>query len=134
MEKDNQHLDQLLKDQFKELPLDIPSNDFTKLVMREVVKEEKKLTTQSLPLISNKVWGLVAAVLVALIFIPFKKQEGGILEKVSLDFSFFENVTLPTYEGAAVSNTMLYAAVLFSIMMFAQVFYLKGYFDKKMSA
>lgn len=134
MEKDNQHLDQLLKDQFKELPLDIPSNDFTKLVMREVVKEEKKLTTQSLPLISNKVWGLVAAVLVALIFIPFKKQEGGILEKVSLDFSFFENVTLPTYEGAAVSNTMLYAAVLFSIMMFAQVFYLKGYFDKKMNA
>lgn len=134
MEKDNQHLDQLLKDQFKELPLDIPSNDFTKLVMREVVKEEKKLTTQSLPLISNKVWGLVAAVLVALIFIPFKKQEGGILEKVSLDFSFFENVTLPTYEGSTVSNTMLYAAVLFSIMMFAQVFYLKGYFDKKMNA
>lgn len=134
MEKDNQHLDQILKDHFKELPLEKTSFDFTKQVMNEVLKEEQKITIRPLPLISKKVWMVAAVAILALILVPFKKQEGGLLDKVSLDFSFLDRVVLPSYEGTAVSNTMLYAALFFTIMMLIQVFYLKGYFDKKMSA
>lgn len=128
-------LDAFIKKQIQEIPLESPSKDFTKNLMGILTKEETSKATQYVPLISKKTWfAIAAAIIVAIFFIPFQKQEGGLLEKVSIDFSFLEKISLSgVFDGFVVSSTTFYGVLLFSIMIIVQIFYLKGYFSKRIS-
>lgn len=130
-ENKNKQLDAFLKKQIQEIPLDTPSQNFTSNIM-DVLNKEAITQIQYKPLISKKIWFAVAAVILAVILIPFQKQEGGLLEKVSLDFSFLDKLNFSVFEGLAVSNTAFYGLLFFAIMISVQVVYLKGYMDKKM--
>jgi len=132
-ENKKSQLDAFLKKQIQELPLESPSKDFTLGIM-DVLSEEESTITKYVPLISKKVWFLIVAAVVAIFFIPFQKTEGGLLEKISIDFSFLNKISFSGLTDAlSVSNTAFYGILLFSIMVFVQIVYLKGYFNRKLS-
>ncbi|MDT7832873.1 hypothetical protein RQM59_10815 [Flavobacteriaceae bacterium S356] len=129
-------LDRFAKKQIKNLELETPSKGFTKSIMDSISALETKNTFVYKPLIPKKVWILSVAAILAIVLIPFQKQEGGLLEKVSLDFSFLDKVSLPSlnlFEGMNVSSTTFYGFLLFAVMISIQVFYIKGYFSKRAS-
>lgn len=131
-----QRLDSFARKQIQELSLEKPSRGFSNAVMDAISNLEAKSSFAYKPLIPKKVWLIAIAAIVAIVFIPFQKQEGGLLEKVSLDFSFLDKVSLPSidlFEGMSVSSTTFYAFLLFAIMISIQVFYIKGYFSKRAS-
>jgi hypothetical protein len=133
-ENKNTQVDAFLKRQIQELPLETPSKNFTSNIMN-VLNDEKVYTTiQYKPLISKKIWFVAAAAIIAIFLIPFQKREGGLLEKVSIDLSFADKISFSgLLEGLTVSNTAFYGLLFFAIMVFIQVVYLKGQFDKKMA-
>jgi hypothetical protein len=135
-ENRNSQIDAFLKKELKEIPLENPSKDFTKNIMGVISSEETSEITNYIPLISKKMWIGIASVLailsLALVFVPFQQEEESLLDKIPLDFSFLTKISFSGFiEVLAVSNTTLYAMVLFSLLVFAQVFYLKGYFTKR---
>lgn len=135
-ENNNIQTDAFLKKHIQEIPLESPSIDFTKNLMGVLSNEEVSKVTKYVPLISKKFWigllTIVAASVIALLLIPFQKGEGSLLEKVPIDFSFLDNVNFSgMFDGMSVSSTTFYGVVLFSIMIFIQIFYLKGYLNKK---
>lgn len=133
-ENKNTQVNAFLKRQIQELPLETPSKNFTSNIMN-VLNDEKVYTTiQYKPLISKKIWFVAAAAIIAIFLIPFQKREGGLLEKVSIDLSFADKISFSgLLEGLTVSNTAFYGLLFFAIMVFIQVVYLKGQFDKKMA-
>lgn len=133
-ENKNKQLDAFLKKQIKELPLESPSKNFTATIMSKLQTESAFSHIQYKPLISKKIWFAVAAIVVAVLLIPFQKKEGGLLEKVSIDFSFLDKVSFSgLLDGLSVSTTAFYGLLFFAIMIFVQVVYLKGYFDRKIT-
>jgi hypothetical protein len=130
----DQILDNFAKKQLKELSLDSPSKGFTNAIMNTITAKEAKKVITYQPLISKKVWLGIAALVVGIFFIPFQAQEDSILKKVSIDFSFLDHInTTGIFDGLAVSSNTFYAALLFSVMISIQIFYLKGYFSKRAS-
>jgi len=130
----NKKLDSFAKKQIKELNLDSPSKGFTNAIMNAIEAMETKKATIYQPLISKKVWLGIAALIVAVFFIPFQTQEGSVFKKITIDFSFLDSVnTSGLFDGLAVSSATFYAVLLFSIMIFVQIFYIKGYFSKRAS-
>ena len=133
-ENKNKQLDAFLKKQIQELPLETPSKSFTANIMSALQTESAFSHIQYKPLISKKIWLAVAAVIVAVLLIPFQKQEGGLLEKVSIDFSFLDKISFSgLLDGLTVSTTAFYGLLFFAIMIFVQVVYLRGYVDRKMT-
>ena len=135
MEENKQtQIDAFLKKQLQDIPLERPSQNFTSNIMDAIQQEESTATIKYKPLISKKVWFLVAAAIAAIFFIPFQKKEGGLLEKVSLDFSFLDELNVSgLFSGLSVSTTVFYGLLLFAVMMLIQVVYLKGYFAKRIA-
>lgn len=131
-ENKNTQIDAFLKKQIQEMPLESPSKDFTSNLM-SVLEEETSQSTQYVPLISKKIWIGIAALIVAIFFIPFQEQEGSLMDKVPLDLSFLDSIKMPTLEGFTISSVALYAIFFFTLMIFAQIFYIKGYFNKRES-
>lgn len=134
-DKNIQHLDKLLTKQFKELPKEKPSKGFTNLVMQAIQQEKSIAYT---PLISKKIWFAIAAAVTALLVFPFKAKEGSLLEEftnLSIDWSFLDNFSsinlIPTF---TISDTTFYATLLFSVLFLVQVFYLKGYFSRRLES
>ena len=83
MEDNKEHkLDSFARKQIQELELEKTSKGFTNSVMDAISALETKSSFAYQPLISKKVWLAAVAVIVAIVFIPFQKQEGGLLEKV----------------------------------------------------
>ncbi|MFD2566185.1 hypothetical protein [Pseudotenacibaculum haliotis] len=131
-ENKNTQIDAFLKKQIQEMPLESPSKDFTSNLM-SVLEEETSQSTQYVPLISKKIWIGIAALIAAIFFIPFQEQEGSLMDKVPLDLSFLDSIKMPTLEGFTISSVALYAIFFFTLMIFAQIFYIKGYFNKRES-
>lgn len=131
-------LDAFVKKQIQETPLESPSKDFTKDIMGVLTEIQTSKATKYVPLISKKAWLFVAAIFIAIFFIPFQEKEGGLiegwLEKTSIDLSFLDKINIAGFfDGFSVSNATMYGLLLFSIMILVQVYYLKGYFTKKFS-
>jgi len=135
-ENNNKQIDAFLQKHIQDIPLESPSNDFTKNLMGILTKEETSKATQYAPLISKKGWvgiGLVILSSLAFLFlVPFQKEGESILDKVSLDFSFLSKLSFSgSMDGLSMSSMMFFAALLFSVMLAAQVFYIKGYLNKR---
>jgi hypothetical protein len=132
-ENKNTQLDAFLKKQIQDIPLESPSTKFTSNIMDVIQQEESAVVIKYKPLISKKIWFAVAAAVAAIFFfIPLQKKEGGLLEKVSFDFSFLDQVNVSgLFSGLSVSTTAFYGLLFFAIMILIQVVYLKGYFAKR---
>lgn len=133
---ENKHikeLDAFAKNYIKEIPQDGPSLNFTANIMGAVLKIEKSEVFKVKPLISKKVWFVLAAILASLFFIPFQSSEKSVFDKLpAVDFSFFDKIQFSNFfESFAISNTVFYAILFFGIMMAIQFTFLKKYFDEK---
>ena len=132
--EENKKLDAFLKKQIQEMPLESPSKNFTSNIMDILNDEKVPVKIQYKPLISKKIWLAVVAVIVAVMFIPFQKQEGGLLEKVTIDFSFLEKVSFSgLLDGVNVSTTAFYGLLFFAVMILIQITYLKQYVNRKLA-
>ena len=134
---ENKHiteLDAFAKKYVNEIQEEVPSIDFTANLMQKIIAENHQFAknVNSKPLISKKVWYCVAIAVVAVLCIPFKNKEETFLNLPEVDFSFLNKIQFSgLLETLAVSNTVLYAVVFFGIMLFAQVIFLKKYFNKR---
>lgn len=130
--KNTTELDAFAKKYVKEIHTESPSADFTASLMGKIVVEHQKSVFKSKALISKKVWFLLFALLIALLFIPFKKSEERLLHIPRIDFSFLDKIQMSNlFEFFSVSNTVTYAICFFGLMFMAQVVFLKNYFNKR---
>jgi hypothetical protein len=135
---ENKHIkeiDAFAKKYVKEIPVASPSIDFTANLMRKIHElQTVKTTVAYKPLISVKGWVLVVASLIALVLIPFKSSNKEWFTLPEMNFSFLEKLNFAgLFENVHVSNTTLYLAITFSALIFIQIFYLKGYFEKQIN-
>ena len=132
---ENKHikeLDAFAKKYVKEIEQEKPSLDFTASLMNKIVLETNSEVFKAKALITKKGWFVIATLLLAVVFIPFKTEEKSLLNLPDVDFSFFDKLQIPNlFESIAVSNTVLYAVFFFGLMIIAQVVFLKNHFDKK---
>ena len=132
-ENKNTQLDAFLKKQIQEIPLETPSQNFTSNIMDVLHDETAYSRIQYKPLISKKIWLALVAAIVAVVFIPFQKQEGGVLEKVTIDFSFLDKVSFSgLLDGISISTTAFYGLLFFAVMILIQITYLKEYVNRKL--
>jgi hypothetical protein len=133
---ENKHikeLDAFAKKYVKEIDKEGPSLGFTSNLMQKIVEENHQFSKidANKPLISKSIWILLALAVVAVLFIPFKNNEESMFNFPDLNFSFLEKIQFSGFlETFTVSNTVLYAVLFFGIMLFAQVLFLKKYFNK----
>ena len=134
-DKENQKLTAFAKKYLKEIEFESPSIDFTSNIMDVISNLElAKSTVIYKPLISKKGWFLLATSIVAVLFVSVKGVESKWLTFPELNFSFLEKISVPSlFDGFSVSNTVLYTACLFAVLISIQLFYLKGYFEKQLS-
>ncbi len=131
--KENKLLDAFTKKYFNDINLENTSDDFTKNVLDRIALE-KMVVKKHKPLISWKIWSVICLVIFGLIIFPFQNSEGSILSKVSFDFSLSEWFSkVFTVFDFSVSSITFYGILFFGIMISFQVFYLKGYFNRKIS-
>ncbi|MBT8309889.1 MAG: hypothetical protein HKO72_04610, partial [Flavobacteriaceae bacterium] len=117
-----------------ESSLESPSMDFTSQVMAKVDALAKSDVTTYRPLISKRVWTIVAIVMVAsVVYLLFNgANEESLL--ASLDLSVLsENKLTNAFSGLNFSRTIAYAVGILALMMAVQVPLLMGYFEKKLS-
>lgn len=133
MEKDEKRIEDLLNKLMTADSLEKAPLDFTKNVMTRVEDLSKSSVTTYKPLIPKYVFWLIGAGFVALVI-------NLILKKSSNYVSFAERHDLPKLsldflEGLSFnfSSTLMYATVLFAIMISIQVPLLKQYFNNRLS-
>ena len=134
--EENKHKNELnafAKKYVKEMKQEKPSFDFTASLMDKIVAElQQKNVYNSSPLISNKIWFLIACAFIAMLFIPFKESEKSMLEIPKIDFSFIDKIQIPNiFIDFSISNTTMYAILFFGFMVMIQVVFLKNHFEKR---
>ncbi|MFD1163358.1 MULTISPECIES: hypothetical protein [Hwangdonia] len=133
-ENDDKHLDNFTKKIVEKAALERPSIHFTSEIMSQVAALNKGGVTTYKPLISKKVWTLIAlsfmALCVYLILGSETQQEGWF---GTLDFSILSNNKFThALSGFTMSKTLMYAVALFGLMLCIQIPFLKNHFDKRL--
>ncbi|MCD2259997.1 DUF6688 domain-containing protein [Psychroserpens luteolus] len=135
-ENADKHLDHLSRKVIGKSAIERPSLDFTKDVMSHIKGLSTSKVTTYVPLISKRVWSMIAIICVGVIgYVVFgtSDSETTIFSSLGLErFTTFEiNNPLASVEF---SQTLIYAVLLFAVMMCVQIPILKRYFDKRYEA
>jgi hypothetical protein len=134
----DKYLDELAKKVIKDAPLETPSFNFTNAVMSQVAALNNNKITTYKPLISKTGWIFISIGILTLIFIILfgnKTESSGWLSTV--DFSVLSNNKLSNTllgfktSGFAITKTLGYALVLFSVMVCIQIPFLKHHFNQR---
>ena len=133
MENDDKRIEGIIDKLMSADTLETPSFDFTNNVMSKVEAFKNSKATVYKPLIPKYVWWFIASGFIALIgFVLFKDSSNGasLSERYNLP-----EVSLNPLEGLSFnfSSTLIYATVLFAIMITIQIPLLKQYFNNRMS-
>ena len=135
---ENKHIeefDAFAKKYIKEVEIETPSIDFTANIMQHILQAENSEIYKASPLISKKVWGILATVLFTSILYVSRGTSLGWVKMPKLKLDYFSRFQFPNlFEGITVSNTMLYACFFFTVMIFFQIYYLKNHFGRKYSS
>lgn len=134
--KDNvdNHIDKLVKKSMKKTSLESPSLGFTNSVMAQVNALQHSTVTTYRPLISKPVWFViftVALLIVLYIIFGTTTNDAGWLSFIDLSF-ITNNKFSNALSGFNVSKSVMYAVVLFGLMLFIQIPILKHNFDKRL--
>lgn len=135
---ENKHIEELdafAKKYIKEIPSEAPSVNFTANLMQKITElETVKTTITYKPLISKKVWFLLVAAVLAIIFIPLSSSDESIISLPEMNLSFMEKLNFSgLFENVSISSNLMYLAIGFSALIFVQIFYLKGHFEKQIN-
>ncbi|NNK86901.1 MAG: hypothetical protein HKO90_01335 [Flavobacteriaceae bacterium] len=125
-------LDKFSKRIFKESGLESPESDFTQRLMSQIESSANRSLFIYKPLISLKAWVfIVIAALSALsIALMVSWEPVAWLSALNKPYEFAWSLSdlLPEVE---LSKPMLYAAVLFGLLLFVQIGYLNSYFKSR---
>ncbi len=130
---ENKHIEELdafAKKYINEIESESPSIDFTKNIMDSIQEFEKSEIYKADPLISKKTWSLlIGTLVVSILYVAKGKSIGSIgFSKINLDV--FSKIKIPNlFESISVSNIMLYACFFFTVLIFAQIYFLKKRFE-----
>ncbi len=128
------HIEKITDKLFKEMPLEIPSMDFTTNVMSQVETIAESDITTYKPLISKRVWMGIAVAIVGVLVYSFYGSAGESEFFKSLNLSIVsDNKLVSVLSNLSFSKSIIYAATMFVIMFMIQVMVLKGYFNKRLS-
>ncbi|MEO1033219.1 MAG: hypothetical protein AAFX55_17575 [Bacteroidota bacterium] len=133
MEKDDKRMEDLVNKLMRADRLEKAPFDFTDKVMAKVEALSNSKMTVYKPLIPKYIWWLIAIGLATLVgYMLFKEPANGqsLSERYNLpelSFNMFENISLDF------SNTLIYAVVLFAVMVSIQIPLLKQYFNNRLS-
>ena len=133
-EKVDKQIEKLVERSMKTQSLESPSPNFTSMVMDEVLALNKSKVTVYKPLISKPMWFaifVVVLLIVSYIIFGMNTTETSWFKFINLS-GLTDNRLSNTLSGFKVSKTVMYAVVLFGIMLFIQVPILKNYFDKRL--
>lgn len=123
-ENEDKYLDDFTKKIIKKAALESPSIHFTSEIMSQVAALNDKSVTIYKPLISKKVWFLIAlsfVVLCTYLILGTETEKESWLS--TLDFN--------ALSGFKMSKTLMYAVVFFGLMFCIQIPFLKNHFDKR---
>ena len=130
-ENENKFFDEWSEKIIKETHLEMPSEDFTDKVMKQVyaIHSTEKIVYK--PLIPKRIWVYVLAFFSALIVyvLKFSKpQKTTWLD--SLDFGQVFHFLSNPLSKVTFSNTFVYSFIFLGIMVWLQVAFLKNHFEK----
>jgi hypothetical protein len=132
-DKQTDKLDAFTSKMVKESPVEKPSIDFSKNVMDAIYElETEKVVNQYEPLISKKVWALMAMVIVLISVWLWKNttlQSSGLFAGIDLsNYTHMISIEIPNF---TVSSVTLYAFVFLAIMVFFQIGFIKNYYNRR---
>ena len=126
---ENKHikeLDAFAKKYVKEISTEQPSLDFTASLMKKITLEKNLEVFKAKSLISKKGWMLIAASILALIFISFFTTTESAFNLPKIEFNFLDKLQFTNlFDTLSVSNITLYAVLFFGLLFFAQIVFLK---------
>ena len=129
----NKQFDKLTKRALKDLPLERPSDGFTVNVMSRIETMPIPQASTYKPLIPKSVWIIMVAVVAAAIAIAYRFKLGSISWFDNMDVfnrseEFGLGLELPSLEW---SNPLLYATLIFGLLMLVQLKMLKPLFESR---
>ncbi|OUS02111.1 hypothetical protein A9Q86_05520 [Flavobacteriales bacterium 33_180_T64] len=135
-ENADKQLDDLARKVIGRSTVESPSFDFTQTIMTQIKQLKTSKITTYVPLISKRIWGVLALAMTA-VFAYF------IFGTSTTDSGWFTNLGLERFSNfefeiplanLGLSQIMIYAIVLFAVMLCVQIPILKRYFDKRFEA
>lgn len=132
-ENADKHLDDLSRKVIGKSAVESPSFDFTQTVMSQIKALGTSRATTYVPLISKRIWLLLSVGIASIIgYVLFGSS--------NTETTWFGNLELNRYvdfditdafSSFQVSQTMLYVALLFAVMLAIQIPILKHQLDKR---
>ena len=131
MEHDNEKLDAMLERLMRDEALESPSVNFTDKVMDKVYGIESSTVTVYKPLISKRVWLLIAlsfVVLVAFVMLNNGSTDSQWLASLEVprpEVTLFDNINFQ------LSGTFKYAVLFLAVMIGVQMTVIKSYYGRR---
>lgn len=130
--KNIKELDAFVKKYINEIEEETPSVDFTANIMDVILNEEQSSIYKATPLISKKVWVVLASLLAVSMLFVSKGTSLSWLKIPKMRIDYLSNIQIPNlFENITVSNLMMCACFFFTMMVFVQIYYLKNHFTRK---
>ncbi len=128
--KEDKHIEDLIDQMMKNQTLETPSFDFTSKVMDRVSVSQKNKAFEYKPLISKQTSLIVLSILVILIsYVLQQGTTGNSKWSIPLDFSFLSKSNISGM--FSFSKITTYIAVPGTLMLFAQITFLRNHFNHK---
>lgn len=128
--KEDKHIEKLIDKMMKDQTLETPSLDFTSKVMNKVMASKKSQAFKYKPLISKQTILIILSVIVILVSYTFLHGTTGPSKwTIPVDFSFLYKSNISRM--FSFSKITTYIAVLGTIMLFAQIAFLRNHFNHK---
>lgn len=128
-ENADKHLDKLSRKVIGKSVIESPSFDFTTTVMSQIEALNVSSVTTYKPLISKRIWTLILLGVIAVFgYVIFGNSSTNIKWLNDLNLP---SVSLNPFPDFSPSQTMVYAVLLFAIMLCVQISFLKRYLDKR---
>ena len=129
-ERNKEQLDELMKKVMVSTDLETPSDDFLVHLM-DRIEQESRAKIHYEPLISNKIWCLIGAIIIVLIKVVYYNLDYNqdswfavFNDTWTLDYT----TNLPEFQF---SNTTIIATIFLALMLCLQVGWLKQYYNKR---
>ncbi len=127
---EDKHIENLIDQMMKNQTLETPSFDFTSKVMNKVVESQKNKAFEYKPLISKQTIFIILSLLVILVLYSLSQGATGTSRwSIPFDFGFlYKNNISGMFSFSKITT---YSAVLGTLMLFAQITFLRNHFNHK---
>lgn len=130
--EENKELDDFIRKSVKEAGFEMPSSNFTDMVLSKIKPSTEELsTTVYQPVLSKKAWAgiliMVALVFSYLIFLD-PELDARWLSRLNALTAFNWSGNLPDIQ---ISSTFVYGALIGTFFVVVQVFMIKHFFDRR---